>query len=437
MSKPKILVVDDDRQYVETLSTLLSPTYQCLHVEDPRRAAEEARKGKADVILLDIRFPEGDIGLDYIEELRAEAPVIMLTSHDDLDTVVESVKRGAYDFFPKDLRLEVLRKKIERCLEEASLRQRYALARGQFIGRSKAAARIRQEILKLSRVDLPVLITGETGVGKTLVAHLIHAHSPRAAREMQVLSGPNLSENRFEAEAFGHCKGAYTDAPEKPGAIELADGSTLLIDEIGDLAPGVQGMFLKVLEEKRVKRMGEAHYREVDFRLLCATNHQIKRMVEEGRFRRDLYERICGIELHIPPLRERVSDVQPLLDHYLKRYAERWGREVPDYDEGFLAVLKSYHWPGNVREVDRLAARVLMKGPAGRLTASDAKELLPTAPRSWDYRENLRAVTLEFKRNFVQRALEYTGGNVTEAAKLMNIARPSLQRIMRETGIKR
>lgn len=437
MSKPLLLIVDDDKSYVEGLAAILAKEYSWRHVEHPSQVETATKKQPPDVILLDIRFGGEDIGIDYIEKLAAVAPVIILTCHDDLDLVVRTVKKGAYDYFQKDLRSEILKNKIERCLGERALRDKYAGTYGEFIGDSKAAKRIRADVARLSHIDIPVLITGETGVGKTLVAHLIHAHSPRAAKEMQVLPGPNLSELRFESEAFGQRKGAYTDAAEKPGAVELADGSTLFIDEIGDLAPGVQGMFLKVLEEKKVKRMGEAFYREVDFRLISATNHDLKTMVAEGSFRRDLYERIFGAEIHIPPLRERTRDIEPLFRHYLQRYAEQWNRPAPEYDDDFLAVLKRHHWPGNVREIDRFAARIMMQTSNRVLTAADASELVPAAKRSWDYKENLKACTLEFKRSFISRVLDYTDGNVTKAADLMNIARPSLQRMIREAGVER
>jgi DNA-binding NtrC family response regulator len=437
MSKPTILIVDDDHPYVETLSLLLKKDFDCRHVDHPEKIDACLDKLRPDIILLDIRFDGRDIGIEYIEDIARLSPVIMLTSHEDLDMVVESIKRGAHDYFQKDLRMEILKNKIDKCLSERSLRNRYAESIGEFLGESRAARQIRNLILKVSKVEIPVLITGESGVGKTLVARLIHAHSARADREMQVLAGPNLTDLRFESEAFGQRKGAYTDAPEKAGAIELADQSTLFIDEIGDLSPAVQGMFLKVLEDKKIKRMGEAVYKEVDFRLISATNHDLEDMIEKGTFRRDLYERICGIEINILPLRDRPGDIKPLFDYYLHYYASEWNKKPPEYDKAFLDTLKRYEWPGNVREVSRFAARIIMDGSTGCLGSSDVENLIEKPIQSWDYRENLKVCTDQFKRDFFRRALEFCDGNISKAAELTGVARPSLQRMLKELGIRR
>ena len=450
--RARILVADDQRDVLEALKLLLRG--EGCEVETATSpggvlAAVEARD--FDAALIDMNYTRdttgGIEGLDLISRLKALdgfLPVVVMTAWGSVEGAVEAMRRGARDYIEKPWDnarlLNTLRTQIElgRALRTTQrLQDQSALDRRQGLPEIIAGAPAMQPILRLmERVgpsDANVLITGEHGTGKELVAEWLHASSPRAGKRMVTVNLGGLSEGVFESELFGHVKGAFTDAKaDRMGRFELADGATLFLDEIANVPLAQQAKLLRVLQTGTLERVGSSKTRQVDVRVLAATNAELQTEVAAGRFREDLLFRVNTIEIHLPPLRERREDVAPLAAHFLRRHALRYRKTLQGFDAEALELLLAHPWPGNVRELDHAIERAVLLAQGVLVRAGD----LALRAQSPGAAPRLDELTLEeVERALIKKALERFGGNVSQAAVALGLSRSALYRRLQQHGL--
>src|SRR6516165_3005417 len=387
---PVILVVEDEEKYRRVIGLHLSSSgFQVKGVG----TAEEGLKNAADVdlVLTDLKLPGMD-GLAFLEQLRAQnmhTPVIVMSAFGTVEIAVDAMKKGAVDFLPKPFSLDHLTVVVEKALEVRKLRDenrelREALnQRYQFeniIGRSSVMQEIFGTVVRIAPTRATVLLCGESGVGKDVIARAIHHHSPRKDRPFVKINCTAIPENLMESELFGYEKGAFTGAnTTKPGKFEQADTGTVFLDEIGDVPASIQVKLLRILQEREFERLGSNVTRHIDVRLIAATNQDLREALEQGTFREDLYYRLNVVPLNIPPLRERKVDIPFLANHFVHKLAPDTGCEVDSITDTAMEKLMAYHWPGNVRELENVIERSLVMCTGKRLDASDIK--LESAPR--------------------------------------------------------
>ncbi len=443
-----LIVVVDDEDLIRTWlgEKLRSAGYT---VETASTGAEGRRlvtTAAPALVLLDLRLPDGN-GIQLLEEYRdidRDLIVIIVTAYGEIDTAVEAVKSGAYDFVEKPVEFDSLLLTIEKALETRRLRRQVTALREQhrwrfanidLVGRSAAMQSIVKMVEKVAGAEsAAVLLTGESGTGKDLVARAIHAHSARADQPFLEINCSALPENLVESELFGHERGAYTDArSRKRGLAELADGGTLFLDEVGDMPAATQAKVLRFLEDSRFKRVGGTTDIKVDARVIAATNHDLDKMVETGTFRSDLFFRLKVVPIHIPPLRERRDDIAPLALFFIEQLSQDLKREPATLTESALRLLEGYAWPGNVRELKNVLERVLILEEVGEIRAEDipVEMRAPFPAASLGVRlcelplEGLRMEDVE--RDLMRQALLRTSGNVTRAADLLGLSRDTLR----------
>ena len=443
--KGKILIIDDNEDVLFALSLLLEPHVESISVSaDPAGLIHLAEQCQPDVILLDMNFrrdassgQEGFFWLQKILEVDPQAVVIFMTAYADTDKAVQAVKAGATDFIPKPWQKDKLLATISSALQLRASRNEvnnlkkqvtvlYDAPAGEIIGESEAMQHIFSLIAKLSGTDTNILILGENGTGKDLVARAIYRHSPRSGEIFTSIDLGSIPESLFESELFGYEKGAFTDArKEKPGRMEAASGGTLFLDEIANLSLSMQAKLLTTIEKKQITRLGSNKIIPVDVRFICATNADIYRDVEDGRFRQDLLYRINTIELHIPPLRERGNDIILLAEYFVRRFAMKYKKNIQGIAKEVQKKLLAYHWPGNVRELQHAVERALILSDGNILKSCDFI-LQPTQSHHRKTAESLNLETLEAQT--IEKALERTGGNINKAAELLGITRFALYR---------
>jgi two-component system response regulator AtoC len=448
-----IIVVDDEDLIRRWLKESLRANGYT--VEDAARGADALRlaeRTEAAVVLLDLRLPDAS-GLELLPRFHDIDPdiiVVIVTAYGEISTAVEAVKAGAYDFLEKPIDLDKLKIVIEKGLEARHLRQQIAVFREQhrwlfadieLVGRSAALQGIVEMVEKVAPTDSPILLEGESGTGKDLVARAIHAHSKRRDNAFVEINCTALPEHLAESELFGHERGAYTDARErKRGLVELAEGGTLFLDELGDMPLGIQAKLLRFLEDSRIKRIGGTTDIPVDTRVIGATNRDLKNMVEEGTFRGDLYYRLQVVPIHIPPLRERPEDVVPLAVHFTDRLSRDLRRGPVVVTEDALEVLECYDWPGNVRQLKNVLERVMIleEAPEIRPEHLPPEVTAATGGTSGDARlfplpsEGLKLEDVE--RELIEQAMARMDGNVTRAAALLGISRDTLRYRLEKHG---
>jgi len=404
-----------------------------------------------ELVVLDLRLPDLDglALLPRLQELDRDIIVVMVTAYGEIETAVQAVKAGAYQFLQKPLDLNDLLITIEKGLEARRLRREVAgfreLHRWQFasvevVGRSAAMASLVKSIEKVARTDsATVLLQGESGTGKDLVARAIHAQSQRRDRPFLEVNCTALPEHLLESELFGHERGAFTGAHErKKGLVELAEGGTLLLDEIGDMPLSAQAKLLGFLENSAFKRLGGTSDLSVDVRVIAATNRDLEAAVEDRSFRNDLYFRLKVVPLHLPPLRERREDVAPLAMYFIERLARDLKREPPRLTTGAVEVLESHAWPGNVRELRNLLERVLILEESDEIRPEHLSRLGLRARGASGSESAMQlppnGVRLEdVEHQLIQQALDRTGGNVTQAARLLGLSRETLRYRLRKS----
>jgi DNA-binding NtrC family response regulator len=429
----RILVIDDEAGIRFGMRTFLQAHgFEVCEAETARAAESEFRQRPPDLAILDYRLPDGN-GLDLMPALKRideRVPIVMLTAHGSIDLAVRAVKEGADHFLAKPIEMPALLVILQRILEAYRNRRRQVALSARevrreldpFAGTSAAVRQLAEEAHRVLDSHTPVLIQGETGTGKGVLAGWLHQHGPRAEEAMVDINCAGLSRELLESELFGHERGAFTGAATaKLGLLEVAHRGTAFLDEIGDIDPQIQPRLLKVLEEKRFRRLGDVRDHSVDVRLLAATNRDLGRLVRQGSFRSDLYFRINTIALTIPPLRQRREDI-PLLAHAVAADLAR-GRYV-DLTADALQALQDYHWPGNVRELRNVIERaLLLSSGAARLSAAD----LRFDDGGADGGETDELCTLEeMERRHVERVLKHEGGQVDRAAARLGISRSTL-----------
>ena len=452
----KILVVDDERSIRFSLSELLEGEGHAVREAEHAPAALAALEGDpADLVVSDLSMPAMD-GMQLLEEVRARHPetlFVLMTAYGDERTAVRALREGAYDYVPKPFDNEEIRALVRRAREVLALRAENRRLReelaGEFrglIGDSPGMREVYRLVRRAAPTDVTVLVTGESGTGKELVARAVHEESRRARGPFVALNCSALPGELVESELFGHLRGAFTGADrDREGLFEAADGGTLFLDEIGDLAVPAQAKLLRALEERQVLRVGATRPTAVDVRVVAATHRPLERLVAEGGFRQDLLFRLQVIQVQIPPLRERRDDIPALAVHFVRHFAERYGRPVREIDPGARRALLAYDWPGNVRELRNVVERAVVLAEGETLEAADLPPAVSgsTAPlRPADAAladlpfAEARARALDaFDRSFLGAALERHGRNVSRTARALEMHRQSLQKKLRQLGI--
>ena len=451
----KILIVDDNEDVLFALNLLLEPYAEKIKVTTtPERVEHFMHTFQPDIILLDMNFSRdvvsGQEGFDCLRQILQidpQAVVIFMTAYSDTDKAVRAIKAGATDFIPKPWEKEKLLAtlssgmKLRRSQCEVSLlkEQVEALSDGngtdeRIIGESAAMREVFDTVEKLRDTDANILILGENGTGKDVIARLLYRHSPRCGKPFVTIDLGSIPEQLFESELFGYEKGAFTDARKaKAGRMEVATGGTLFLDEIGNLSLPMQAKLLTAIEKRQINRLGSTQATPIDVRLICATNADIRQLVEEGRFRQDLLYRINTIELHIPPLRQRGDDILLLADYFLQRYARKYRKEMRGLTREAKNKLLRYAWPGNVRELQHTMERAVILGD-GSLLRPENFVFQATPPRR--RKEEQETLNLEeLERQAVERAMRLSEGNMTRAAEYLGITRFALYRKLEKLGL--
>jgi two-component system response regulator AtoC len=442
--KARILVVDDEAPMRESLRDwLLEEDYEVGLAASGEEAVAMAKDGTWNVVLLDLKMPGRD-GLETLAELRRLAPnteAVMMTAYATVDTAVKAMKCGAYDYLvkpfdPDEMELQI--KKIlahqELVLENIMLRRRLEERTefDQIVGRSRPMQAIFDLISRVAPTDSTVLITGESGTGKELVARAIHGHSSRCYRPFIAVSCGALPESLLESELFGYEKGAFTGAEQsRKGRIEMAHGGTLFLDEIGEISPKTQVDLLRVLQEKRIQRLGGDKEISVDVRFISATNRDLPRAIKEQGFREDLYYRLNVITIHLPPLRERKEDIPLLVDHLVRKLSMEMNREPAQVTPQAMRMFMDYQWPGNVRELENVIERALVIGSGKVIAPADLPLGAVRAPER-ELPESLR----EMERLHIQQMLEKTGWKISETARRLEVDRQTLYNKIEKYGLR-
>ncbi len=455
MADPKkILVVDDEENLRHMMKIILSREgYQVFEAADGKAALDMLRKSPVDLVLCDIRMPRMD-GMSLLEAIapRDYRPiVIMMSAYGTIETAVAAMKMGAYDYISKPFQPDEVLLTIRKALEHQSLREENAQLRqrltetgegaGLMIGDSPAMRRLRTLIARIARYNSTVLITGESGTGKELVAREIHLQSPRRDKPFVPINCAALPESLLESELFGFKKGTFTDArADKKGLLEEAHGGTLFLDEIGDLPLPIQVKLLRFLQDGRIRRLGETVERAVDVRIITATNQDLKVAVEEKRFRNDLFFRLNVIHVPVPSLRERREDIPLLVEHFTRKFSERYGKPVGRVDPGVIDRFMSYPWRGNIRELENAVERAVLLAEGDVLKVSDLPEELTSVKKGgWETllgeAVTLREARRHLEREMILKTLEKTGGDKRKASEALGITLRSLQYKIKEYRI--
>lgn len=450
--KGKILIIDDNEDVLFALNMLLEPYMQKIKVTtQPARIEHFMRTFQPDVVLLDMNFrrdavsgQEGFECLEQILNIDPQAVVIFMTAYSDTEKAVRAIKAGATDFVSKPWETEKLLATLSSAIKLSHSRKEVDRLQAQMnalkgepdlpelIGESPAMQKVKETITRLSETDANILISGENGTGKDLVARLLKYYSPRRDDAFITIDLGSIPEQLFESELFGYEKGAFTDArKEKKGRLELAHGGTLFLDEVGNLSPAAQSKLLTALEKRRIVRLGGTCEIPIDVRLICATNADLHAQVTEGTFRQDLFYRINTVEIHIPPLRERGEDIQLLADHFLRTYARKYKKDIRQIARDARGKLQRYAWPGNVRELQHAIERAVVLCNADTLHADDFLLHAPASPVADGETLNLEAL----ERNAVEKAVRLCEGNMSRAAQMLGITRYSLYRKLEKLGL--
>lgn len=458
----KVLVVDDEPNLRKVLSAMLKREgYEVAVAENGLQALVELRKAPPDVVVTDQVMPRMG-GLDLLKATLAdwpELPVIMITAHGTVDSAVEAIKLGAFDYITKPFDHDELKHVIAKAAKTSSL-ARAAIpvaderSRASLVGASIGMQEVFKIIDKVADTPSTVLLTGESGTGKELVASALHASSSRKGKPFIRINCAAIPKDLIESELFGYERGAFTGAvTSKPGRFELADGGTLFLDEIAEIPVEMQAKLLRAIQESEFERVGGIKTLKVDVRLIAASNRDLRREIADGRFREDLYYRLAVVPISLPPLRARVDDIPALAEHFIEKYNKRLGKKVQGLEPDALEILQEYPWPGNIRELENMMERMILFADGPLILAKDLPEPLKetdtvrlplaiapagghAATGDSSMKDIVKQAAAELERDLIAKALEETGGNVTQAAKKLKISRKSLQVKMKEFGLR-
>ncbi|MFO7973516.1 MAG: sigma-54 dependent transcriptional regulator [Candidatus Hydrogenedentota bacterium] len=442
MNTPRILIAEDDTVQREILEDILEEAgYEVDTYGAPSDALAALEKNTYDLLLTDLRMPEMD-GLDLLREalrIRSDLSVVVMTAYATVQTAVTAMKEGASDYLAKPFDKDELLVVIDKALEQHHLRRENQQLRelisdttalGNIVGQSPAMHKVFDMVRRATRVSSTVLIQGESGTGKELVARHIHFTGPRKTKPFIVVNCAAIPDTLVESELFGHEKGAFTGAEaSRQGKFEVANGGTVFLDEIGDMQLESQAKLLRVLQDGILERVGSAQPRKVDVRVIAATNHDLKSIVDEGRFREDLYFRLEVLPIRIPPLRERMEDLTLLVDHFRQKLAKRLGRPAPTLDASAIDAMKRYRWPGNVRELENTLEQVFILCDKDTVSVEDLPEKFKSRePQAGDVNLPTGGVVLEdLEQDLIRQALARSGGRIKEAAELLGLTYKTLQ----------
>ena len=462
MANAKILVVDDELIVCESCKRILEEEdYEVEMALGGREALEKMRANSFDVVITDLKMPEID-GMEILKILRAEYPdtiVIMITGFSTVETAVEAMKIGAFDYIPKPFTPDEVSIVVKKAIEKKSLMMENIYLRRELqgkygfeniIGKSKKMQEIYRIISKVSLTDSTVLIYGGSGTGKELIARAIHFHSSRREKQFVPVDCAVLSENLLESELFGHVRGSFTGAvTTNPGLFEVADGGTVFLDEVGNISLAIQAKLLRVLQEREFTPVGGTKAKRIDIRLIAATNRDLEKMIKEETFREDLYYRLNIVPIVLPPLRERQEDIPLLAMHFLKKYAEEMGKTIKGFTPEAMEKLMKYPWPGNVRELENMIERTMVMIedemirpeyillPGQREKEAWGENIPSTSEELKEIKKHMREKAVEeIERTFVLNALERNHWNVTRAAEEVGMLRPNFQALMRKYNLR-
>jgi DNA-binding NtrC family response regulator len=448
MPAEKILIVDDDAQLRQLLGDRLEANgYRIFFATNGREGLEQVQEKNPAAVLLDLEMPEMDgmEALERIREINPDMPVIILTAHGTFARAVEAMRRGAYDFLPKPCEPDHLLLVIHKALERQHLLTENLYLKGELtdrqqliIGEDSKMQAVLAMAKKVAASNATVLIEGESGTGKQVLAQAIHAMSERRNQPFVQVNCTTLSEQLLESDLFGHEKGAFTGAQQmKKGRVELADGGTLFLDEIGDLSPSLQAKLLHFLEQGKFERVGGMKTLSVDARVVAATNKTLTHEVKAGHFRGDLFYRLNVVSLTLPPLRERAADIPVLASHFLARFSQQMRKRVTSFSSQTMEIMQKYSWPGNVRELANAVERAVVLALDSEITPDLLPSLLAEkSPEEITAGMPLDEATLKFKKQFIAKTLELTDGNQSKAADILNIQRTYLSKLIKELGLK-
>ena len=456
MPQQTVLVIDDEENMRHMLKTMLEKTnYSVQCAGDGIEALQCMVETGFDYILCDIKMPRMD-GMAFLEEAVKKHPektYIMMSAYGTVETALEAIKKGAYDYISKPFKPDevflTLRKAEEReRLKKENLRLKTRINEierqysfGNIIARSEVMAHVLELVKKVAEHKTTVLITGESGTGKELIARAIHSNGPRSSEPLVNINCGGIPENLIESELFGYKKGAFTDAvKDKPGRFEEADKGTIFLDEIGELPFSLQVKLLRVLQEEEITPLGGVGSRKIDVRVVVATSKDLNKEVEEGRFREDLYYRINVLTVHLPPLRKRKGDVSLLAGYFIDIFNKKLNKRVEAPSSEAMSILMSYHWPGNVRELENVMERAVLLSTGRWITVKELPSRLTRNkgfPQDFDSLETLsiKKASKRLQRNLIEKALKATNGNRTQSAKLLEISRPMLISKIKEYGL--
>ncbi|MCZ6805549.1 MAG: sigma-54 dependent transcriptional regulator [Deltaproteobacteria bacterium] len=457
----QVLVADDEDNLRRVLKAQLQHDGYDVHtVADGEAVLRALDEHHIDVLITDLRMPKLD-GMRVLEAVSTRfprLPVIMITAHGTVDTAVEALKLGAFDYVTKPFDQTEFRNVVHKAARTRELSQAHVSGdpneRGRYriIGQSPPMREVYDVIEKVADTPSTVLITGESGTGKELIAWALHENSARKDKAFVGVNCAAIPPDLLESELFGYERGAFTGAvTSKPGRFELANGGTLFLDEIAEIPVSMQVKLLRAIQEQQFERVGGIKTITIDSRLVAATNRDLKEEIADGNFREDLYYRLNVVHVHLPPLRERPSDIPLLIDHFVRQFNQKLDRSVTGFDDDALGRLLRYSWPGNIRELQNVVERCMIFAEDGEMGAQyltpelrdvegeAATPLVPgldATPGETGLKEAVREATLKLEREFIARALERTGGNVTHTARLLKISRKSLQNKMKELGLR-
>ena len=448
INKSQILVVDDEREHAQVMCEALTRQgHRCDVTYSLPEALGRLERKPYDVVITDLVMDGRRDGLDVLKRTRQldpAPPLILVTAHGDIPTAVQAMNEGAYSFIEKPLDLEYFRAQVNRAADRAALLKQNQALQQQIadhagfegiVGSSPAMQKVVQTARQVASSDIPVLIMGESGTGKELIARAIHNNSRRRKERLVALNCAGLSESILEDELFGHVKGAFTGAQtDREGRFEHADGGTLFLDEVGDMPAAMQAKLLRVLENGEVVRLGSNEPLRVDVRLISATNKKLDELVAERHFREDLFFRINGMAIYLPPLRERREDIPLLIHYFIKQTSEKYDKEIDGITPEAQQVLMSFAWPGNVRQLRNVIERMVVLSPAPQLgVESVPPEIRPAGGEIAGGINNLVGISIEqAEKELIRNTLHLVKGNREQAAKILGIGERTLYRKIKE-----
>ncbi len=445
--KNRILLVDDNKAILSALTLLLSPYFnEIITLTGPKEIPSILRSTDIDIILLDMNFTasinsgnEGLFWLSEIKKINASLPVVVFTAYADIELAVEAIKRGATDFVVKPWdNTKLIQTLCEACQKDKTSKRKSKLKKqsDMYWGNSPGMLTLKQTVEKVSATDVNILITGENGTGKEVLAHEIHNKSHRASQKLVAVDMGAITESLFESELFGHVKGSFTGAhTDRIGKFEEAKGGTLFLDEIGNLPYHLQAKLLTALQSRTIEKVGSNKPEDIDVRLVCATNMNLEKMVDEGTFREDLFYRINTIQTHIPSLRERKEDIIPLAERFISIYCDRYNKSITDIAPDGVLALKSHLWAGNIRELQHTLEKAVILCEGDHISSKDL--LLKTQAKKQERAIATDEVTTleSIEKQAIEKAMLRNGGNMSAVAQDLGITRQTLYNKIKKYGL--